>query len=439
MKFYDRERETERLKGIKATSLTAAQFTVITGRRRIGKTSLVRHTFNEGDMLYFFVARKAEVELCQGYMEQIKQKLQVPVVGKVEKFSDIFRLVMELAKQRPITVMIDEFQEFLRVNKSVFSEMQEIWDTYKEEAKINLIVCGSVYSLINKIFRDKKEPLYGRQTQTMQLNVFTPSTLKGILKEYNPDYTSDDLLTLYSITGGVPKYVEILVDRRALTKKEILNVVFEQDSFFLGEGKAMLIDEFGRDYGAYFSILSLIAQGHNSRSDIEGILKTEISGYITRLMDDYGLIIRQQPIFEESQNKNVRYAVHDLFLRFWFRFIYKYNYMLEVGGHKNLQEIVERDYTTYSGKVLEAWFRAQMVESGQYTRIGYWHDRKGKNEIDIIAVNELQRSAEFIEVKRQSKEINLEVLEEKSLFFLQTTGKLKKYKLNYRGLSLNNM
>ncbi len=439
MRFYDREEEMRMLCEIGKRSLQTAQFTVLTGRRRIGKTMLVRTAYADAPLLYFFVARKAEGELAQSYMEQIEQMLGIPQVGTVNKFADVFRYVMQLAKRQPITVMIDEFQEFLKVNKSVFSEMQEIWDTNKAEAKINLIVCGSVNSLMNKLFRDKKEPLYGRQTQTIKLQAFMPSVLKQIMEEYRPNYSQEDLLTLYMLTGGVPKYVEMLVDRDALSHEEILNTVFERDSYFLDEGKNSLIEEFGRDYGIYFSILSLIAQGHNSRSDIEGILQTEIGGYLTKLMDDYGLIAKQQPMFEESKNRNVRYVLRDQFLCFWFRFIYKYNYMLEVGAHKKLLEIVQRDYTTYSGHVLEEWFRQSMKESGLYTNIGYWHDRRGENEIDIIAADETKRRVDFFEVKRQSKEIDLNILEQRMNTFLTSTGKMSKYKKNMRGLSMQDM
>ena len=100
-------------------SLKAAQFTVLTGRRRIGKTSLVLNAFSDAPLLYFFVARKAESELCQGYARQLEQMSGLPVIGEVSRFSEVFRFVMEMAKAKPVTLMIDEFQEFLKINKSV--------------------------------------------------------------------------------------------------------------------------------------------------------------------------------------------------------------------------------------------------------------------------------------------------------------------------------
>jgi hypothetical protein len=125
---------------------------------------------------------------------------------------------------------------------------------------------------MNKIFKDKKEPLFGRQTNTIHVRPFSPSVLKEIMSEYCSDYKKSDLLALYTLTGGVAKYVELFIDRKKFTDRKMLDMFFERDSYFLSEGKNMLVDEFGKDYGIYFSILTLIAQGKNTRSDIENIL-----------------------------------------------------------------------------------------------------------------------------------------------------------------------
>ena len=160
MKFFDREYEIQKLREIRDLSQRAAQFTVLTGRRRIGKTSLVMKAYEDETILYFFVTRSTESVLCEEFQQELTEKLEIPILGKVERFADIFDYVMELSKTRPLTLMIDEFQDFNRVNSAIFSQIQKIWDKKKGEAKINLIVCGSVYSMMTKLFRDKKEPLY---------------------------------------------------------------------------------------------------------------------------------------------------------------------------------------------------------------------------------------------------------------------------------------
>lgn len=441
MRFFDRENEFAKLREIEELSKDVAQFTIITGRRRIGKTELVKKFYEGRTMLYFFVARKAEADLCEIFAEEIRTKLGIPVLGSNGiTFASVFRFIMEQSRTQHVTLFIDEFQDFFRVNPSIYSEMQNIWDSHKDNAHINLIVAGSINTLMNKIFKNRKEPLFGRQTGTMHVRPFRPSVMKEIMSEYCPGYRKSDLLALYTLTGGVAKYVELFIDHRKFTEKTMLNMFFERDSYFLPEGKSMLVDEFGKDYGIYFSILTLIAQGRNTRADLENALNIkELSGYLRNLNEEYGLISKQQPLYEKSANKNVHYTIEDQFLKFWFRFVYKYSHIIEAGGNEKLKAIAERDFTTVSGKSLEHYFTEVMKEKGCYTRLGYWHDRKGENEIDIIAEDELDRKIEFIEVKRQSKNFDEETLRSKAASFMKATGACNGYDIEYKGLSIDDM
>ena len=393
MRFFDRTEEIASLREIHRLAKENAQFTVVTGRRRIGKTSLVWKAYEEEPILYFFVARKAESDLCEDYQSEIENKLGIPTIGRAERFADVFEFLMKLSAERPITLFIDEFQEFFRVNKSVYSDMQRIWDMYSPKARINLIVCGSIYSLMTKIFKNKKEPLYNRQTRFMTVRPFTPTVLKDILAEYRPDYTAEDLLALYAFTGGVAKYVQLLVDAGATTKADMLDHIVKADSIFLGEGKAILIEEFGKDYGIYFSILSAIARGKTSRSEIENVVGRQIGGYLTKLESEYG----------------------------------------------SVKTIIDRDYETFSGLMLERWFKRVLTEQKAYTRIGGWWDRKGENEIDIVAENELDDAATFFEVKRKTENIDMAKLETKAAAFLRVTEAFRGYALSYKGLSMDDM
>lgn len=441
MRFFDRNTEFEKLGEIEDLSHEVAQFTIITGRRRIGKTEMVKKFYENKTMLYFFVARKAEADLCDIFIDEMRVKLNIPMMdSKGMSFAAVFKFIMELSLTQHITLFIDEFQDFYRVNPSIYSDMQNIWDNYKNKARINLIVAGSVNTLMNKIFKNKKEPLFGRQTGTMHVRPFRPSVMKEIMSEYCPGYKKADLLALYTLTGGVAKYVELFIDRKKFTEKKMLDMYFERDSYFLPEGKNMLVDEFGKDYGIYFSILTLIAQGRNTRSELENALNIkELSGYLKNLTEEYGLISKMQPIYEKTTNKNVHYTIDDQFLKFWFRFVYKYTHVIEAGGNERLKTIAERDFTTVSGKSLESYFHEVLKETGCYTRLGYWHDRRGENEIDIVAEDEVDNKIEFIEVKRQSKNFDEEVLKTKSESFMKAVGAFNGYEINYRGLSIEDM
>ena len=439
MKFYDRKQEIAFLRETRETAEKSARFTVVTGRRRIGKTTLVREAYKDKPFFYFFVARKAESELCEAYLEEVSEKLGVPTLGSSRHFSDIFRYLMELSVTQSFTLVIDEFQDFFRINKAVFSEMQDIWDKYEKTSHMNLIVCGSIYSLMQKIFKDEKEPLYGRNTGELKVKPFRPSVLKQIMEDAKPDYNKEDLLAMFTFTGGVAKYVNQLVDAGALDKDAMIRYIVSANSTFLNEGKNNLIEEFGKDYGTYFSILSCIARGKNTRSEIEDVIGKEVGGYLTNLENDYELIAKRQPLFEKSGNKNVRYELGDVFYSFWFRFVFKYSYIIEIENYAKLQEIVMRDYNTFSGLMLERYFHRVAMESGEFTRIGRWWDRKGENEIDMIAEDELTDSAIFYEIKRQKDDVSFGAVKQKAEVFLQATGQFKGYKISYKGLSMEDM
>ena len=437
MEFFNREKEIARLCEIRDFSESNAQFTVITGRRRIGKTQLALKANEDMPMLYFFVARKAEFFLCQDFQQEITEKLDIPILGEIQSFGKLFEYLMILSKQRAFTLIIDEFQEFYRVAPSVYSDIQRYWDLHSGKSKINLIVCGSVYSLMHKIFENKKEPLFGRMTANMSLKPFEVSVLKEMLGAHNPKYTAEDLLALYAFTGGVAKYVQLLMDNGASTYKKMLSFMIREDSIFINEGKNMLIEEFGTEYAIYFTILSAIARGENTRAKIEVVVNKEIGGYLTKLEHDYGLISKTLPLFSKVETKNVRYVLDDNFLIFWFRFIYKYGYMLEVGNYEGLRTIIERDYKTFSGLILEKYFRMKFIQTQNITNIGSYWDRKGENEIDLIVVNEFDKEVQFIEVKRNVENISIELLKMKAAHFLSTAHQLNNYRITYSGLSLN--
>lgn len=439
MKFYNREKEIKKLLEIKEQSKKNAQFSVVTGRRRIGKTQLLLKSYENTNFLYFFVAKKSEVILCQDFLQELKEKLNLPILGEVNSFSVLFEYIVQLSYEQNITLIIDEFQEFFTVNPSVYSDMQRIWDLHKDKAKLNLIVSGSVISLMYKIFENYKEPLFGRANHFIKLQAFKTNTLKEILSDYSPNYTPDDLLALYSFTGGVAKYVQLFMDNGWTSKEKMIEGMIDENSIFISEGKNLLIDEFGKEYGTYFSILTAISEGKNTRTEIENLLKKEIGGYLTKMERDFNLIKKQQPIFTKSSTKNVKYQIEDNFIMFWFRFIYKYSSMIEIGAYEQLRKIIERDFSSFSGHMLEKYFRENAQISQAYTSIGNYWDRKGETEIDFIAVNEIEKNIDFAEIKRQKNNISIEKLRQKAAEFLIQNPQFNFYKKEFYAWSLEDM
>ena len=437
LKFYDREKEIALLSNIEQKSVEAAQMTFVVGRRRIGKTTLLTQTFRGKPMLYFFIEKKNEALLCEEFVTEIHEKLGTTVFGEIRSFKNVFGYLMELSQNRHFTLIIDEFQEFRNINSSIYSEMQNIWDANKNRSKLNLILCGSVYSLMKQIFENSNEPLFGRATARIQVKSFDIKTIKEIIRDYHPDFSNEDLLAFYLFTGGVAKYVELLADAKAFTLESILNEVFSDNSLFIDEGKNVLIDEFGKDYGNYFSILSLIALSKTSRPEIESVLNMNIGGFLDKLENEYGLITKIRPILSKPAGKNVKYRLNDNFLNFWFRFIYKYSGAVETESFDYLKSIVNRDYTTYSGQILERYFREKIMKEENLSAIGSYWESGNQNEIDIVAINEYEKTAIIAEVKRQKDKISLDILREKAKNLVNK--ELAEYKIEYRALSIEDM
>ena len=408
--------------------------TVVMGRRRIGKTELSLRCGDE-TVLYFFVGKKAEALLCQDFIDEITSKLGVPVLGQASRFSEVFRFILQLSETRAFTLIIDEFQNFQKVNPTVFSDMQRDWDLKKRVSHLNLIISGSVFSLMRKIFEDYEEPLFGRADEKISLQPFSTKVLKEILHDFSPNYSNEDLLALFSITGGVAWYVTLLLDRGKTNCDKMLGALTEENSPFVGEGKNILIEEFGTDYVVYFSILTCIASGMKTSAEIKNELGLDnISSYLSRLEDYYGLISKYQPIFAKENGRKVRYQLNDCFLIFWFRFFFKYQALVENKAMKALDAIIRRDYSGVSGLMMERYFMRKFQEEGKYI-IGKWWDRRGFNEIDLVVVDPIGKEAWVYELKKDESRYDEAAFKEKVDVMVQQTPELHKMKIHLGLLS----
>ena len=432
MQFYGREDELAQLRAITAQATSGGKITVMTGRRRVGKTLLARESCKGGQSLYLFIAKKSEALLCAECTDIIKNTFDVPVFGDIQHFRDVFRLLLEIGKIQPYVLIIDEFQEFYRINPAVYSDIQNLWDQYRQQTRIHLMFVGSVHSLMVKIFQNNKEPLFGRADRILYLKPFKPQTIHDILQQAQ-QYTPENLFYAYLLTGGIPRYLEILHDNAVYGCDAIMDFVFSKNSPFLEEGKHVLIEEFGKEYATYFSILELLASGKTGRGELESILATNVSGYLVRLQDEYDVIAVRKPINAKPGSKVQKYFIKDNFLNFWFRFIYRNNSAVEAENFAYIKRILERDLSTYSSMVLERLFHVLLAGTGHYNQIGSYWERGNQNEIDVVAVNDLDKQVLVGEVKMNSDRIRIPALQHKAVRLEQAfTG----YAFAYQGFSL---
>lgn len=438
MKFYDRDTELNILQTNWDQTTERSRLTVLIGRRRIGKTTLLRRAMEENNqpLLYLYVSKDNERVLTSKFQEAAEQALGIQILGRMDTFAQFFEQLMRYGLQNHFTLIFDEFQNFIKVNPAIPSHIQDIWDRYHETAKVNMVACGSIYNMMHKIFDNEDEPLYGRQDCRINMQPFRISVLKQILHDHNPQYTSEDILCLYLLTGGVAKYVAWLMDAKANTKAKMLRWVTQTGSPYLSEGTELIMSEFGKDYTNYLSILQLIASGLTTQSEIDGVIGKNTGAYLDNLEDEYSYIHRRQPMFGKPGSRNSRWQLDDCFLRFWFRFILRNQALVEMERNDLLLEIVERGYEQYSGLVLEQYFRQKWMEEERVTLVGSYWDRKGLNEIDMIALNDIDKTAIVAEIKRQSKKINLSALADK---VSTISKKMAKYKVRQISLTMEDM
>jgi AAA+ ATPase superfamily predicted ATPase len=438
MQFINREKETTLLRKISTQAYKgSAALTLLVGRRRIGKTELLKHAYQEDDnFIYLFCARKSEALLAEEFIGLLSAKLDLPTWIKKDSLLAIFEFLLQAAIDKPLTIAMDEFQDLRYINSAIFSDLQNLWDSYKNKTKLHLICCGSIYSIMCKLFEDHKEPLFGRADHKILLKALQPQYLRQILVD-EKKYSPGNLLNIYTIVGGVPRYLELLYKQHAWELDEILDVILEENSFFLNEGKDVLIEEFGKEYKTYFSILSLIASGKTSRPAIESVLQNiTIGGYMDNLEHQFSIIQKYRPIFAKENSRNQKYFINDNFLNFWFRYFYRHSTALAIGNFKYVKERIKEDFITYSGKYLEKLIRELLAASNQYNQIGNYWESDNSNEIDVVACNDYEKKLLICDVKLQAENLNAYLLETKAKRLVQQSSN---YSIEYGKYSIEDL
>lgn len=434
-KFYNREQELSKLRTITAgIEHTKGQLSVVVGRRRVGKTRLLNEAFAQksGLFLYLFISRKNEMALVEEFADILRVQLGTKFF-QPQGLLDIFEYLFDYAKTQPLTLVVDEFQDIERLNPGIFSSLQNLWDQNKRTAKIHWVCCGSLYSLMTRLFKGAKQPLLNRDDHFFRIQPLAPQYLQQVLKDHHL-FTPERLLQWWCLSGGIPKYLEWLLNAGEAPFEKLISA----SSPLIEEGLHRLVEDFGSEHRAYFSILAAIAKGHTSRARIESYLDMGVGPALDKLENEFDIIAKQRPIHAKENSRNLRYSLVDPFLVFWFHFIHANRSAVEMENFSYLHQLITRDFDTFSGKQLENLFIAQLKHSGQFNRIGRYWDNKGEHEIDIVAINNLEKRLLVVEVKRQSKRFKPEQLAAKTEQLLQKLN-CSGYSLEQRCFALDNL
>ena len=437
MRFYGREQEISILKENESQSRQGAVFTVLMGRIRVGKTTLLKTALKGCEYAYLPISNDSEEMLCQKFQQSLEERLDIHIDGTVNHFCDLFEVIMKESVNRHFTVILDGFEMLQKVNPTIFKKTKMLWDKYHRHSCLHLITSCSIQPPTRHIFEDKNGPMHDCPSAILTLKPFTIKVLKQIFHDYCPDYQNEDLLCLFMITGGVPKYVELLMDAGCYTKEKMLDFVCCQDSYFLTEGNDIVNQLFGDKSVTYFSVLHLIVSSLDSFHNNGTVMQVKLSSYLENLEKDYQLVNCLRPLLSMSDNTVKAYEISDQFLRFWFRFIGPYRSYIEQGQLSLVREKIEEDYDSFTGRTLEQYFRVMAKETGRYTQVGCWWSNKGRHEIDLIALNEKDHTGLVAEIKRNRQRIRLAKLRAKVKVLPRE--RFGEYTFTLRALSIDDM
>ncbi|HUW67283.1 MAG TPA: ATP-binding protein [Candidatus Nanoarchaeia archaeon] len=421
-KFVNRENELQHLNS--AYLSDRSEFIVIFGRRRIGKTELLRRFIKEKRAVYFLADERGDSANLSEFRTLVADRLGNEILG--QSTLDWLDTLKEAANtEERLVIAIDEYPFLINGNKAIPSIFQKAWDLYLKDSNVMLILCGSSISMMERHVLGSKSPLYGRRTGQIKVE---PLKFKHT-GAFFPEFKVEEQVKIYAITDGVPYYLKEAEHR--IKKINQLEMLYSIESLLLEEAEVLLKYEF-REPAKYFSILSAIAFGNTKFGDIvnyTGLSSSIVSQYVSNL-SVLNIVEARYPVTEKThRSRNARYYITDNYFTFWFRFIYP-NKSLIYGDFKIPQ--FNPDFNRYLGMVFEKiasefLWQARPIE---FTKIGRWWHKK--EEIDLIALNDATKEVLFIECKWRTFSTaeslrNLEKLKKKADFVKWNKGERVEY------------
>lgn len=415
MKFLGREKE---ILGLEKEYARDGGFVVIYGRRRIGKTTLIKQFIKGKNAFYFLATKEVESQSMKRFAGVIARTTGNSVMQKAafSDWLDLFQAVADYKPNEKKVLVIDEFPYLVKVNDSFPSILQNAWDEILKDSNVMLILCGSLISMMKKHALSYESPLYGRRTAQMRIAPLPFTTVYE-----NQKLSFEEAAEQYSITGGVPKYMEFFSDGQPLYE-QIKENVLSKNGFLYEEPNFLLTDEVQVSTN-YFSIIKVIADGNHKLGTIAGILGLETSALTPYLktLSELGFIEKQVPVTEKNAEKTRKglYFISDNFLRFWFRYVYPYKGELELDNTQISLDELDKDFKekfvafAYEDICKEIFARLCSDKAIDFTpsKIGsYWlNDKSGNTQIDVMAVDTVNKRLFAGECKYHNQPIDADV------------------------------
>ena len=380
VKFVDREAEIKTLQSEYQRGGSA--LVILYGRRRVGKTTLITEFIKDKKALFFLASEESENQNRMAFKDKAAEFINSDLLkdADVKSWDVIFKAVMDTHFESKPVIVIDEFQYIGRSNPAFPSIFQRIWEEKLKQKQVLVISCGSLISMMESQTLAYHSPLYGRRTAQIRLKQI-PFRYYG---EFFHHKNRRQLIEMYAITGGVPKYIELFEESSDIYTA-IEDNVLNRSGYLYDEPNFLLQQEVS-EIGSYFSIIKAIAAGNSRLSAIASVLEVKATGltkYLKTLMD-LDILEREVPVTEENPEKSKKglYKIKDNYIRFWFAFVYPNRSFIESGNSGIVMDKIRKSLISgHTAYVYEDVCRERMWELNaedcwpfHFSKIGRWWD-----------------------------------------------------------------
>ncbi len=404
MEFVNRTSELKKLKSLWEEK--CSQLVVIYGRRRVGKTEVIKEFLKKTKGIYYLSDKRTHKDQLQEFARVVGNFFKDEFLQKkgFSSWIEAFEYIKDKSKKEKFVVAIDEYPYLVETDSSTSSVFQKIWDEYLKDTNIFLILCGSSISMMESELIAYKAPLYGRTTCQLLIE---PMGFEESWKFF-PKKNFSDFLSYYSITGGMPIYMTNF-EKYPTILKAVENLCWDKNGIFYNAVPIILKQEL-RTPNNYFAILSAIAQGKTRLGEISTSTQLEyskVNKYI-KTLEKLQLVKRETPVTEEKPHKSKKgiYILKDNFVRFWFEYVFSFSSDLEIRNFKNAKEKFKKHSNILQAIAYEQIAREDLQKSFSLEKTGrFWN-----KDVEIDGIGFKGKNTYFMEAKCSKRKVNLREL-----------------------------
>ncbi|MCX9086411.1 MAG: ATP-binding protein [Candidatus Methanoperedens sp.] len=416
-KFIDRDEERAYLN--REYLSESFSFSVIYGRRRVGKTELISNFLKDKPNIYFLADKRG----TKPNLFRLRKKAAEffnDFEPNLETFDEVFEYIKtKWSKRQKLVIVIDEFSYLAQMDDSIPSVFQLIVDEILKAGLFHLILCGSSVSMMEKSTLSHSSPLYGRRTGQMQVK----SILFRHLRDFFPEQPLHEIVNIYGAAGGVPFYL-LFFDPNKSYYENLQNVFFAKEAVLYAEGEFLLREEL-KEPATFMNILYAISKGAARPGEIasKSYLEAKDLPYYLDTIIKLGFVRKEHPVLEKPTTKKTIYRIEDNFLRFWFRYVLSHREEIEQGDKKPAIDDVKNSFNAYLGETFEQIGKEMLISLNSQEKLPFRFQKlgrewgkipmvpKGQNEyeIDLVAVNDDTLEILFCECKWENNKVDIDV------------------------------